>query len=60
MNIGRVVMAVVVGVGCLGCVSGSGERARALEIRTARPDAAAVGEAINGAVTVQPEQVFKK
>lgn len=59
MNIGGVVMAVVVGVGCLGCVSGSGERARALEIRTARPDAAA-SEAINGAVTVQPEQVFKK
>lgn len=60
MNIGGVVMAVVVGVGCLGCVSGLGEQARALEIRTARPDAAAVGEAINGAVTVQPEQVFKK
>lgn len=60
MNIGGVVMAVVVGVGCLGCVSGSGEQARALEIRTARPDAAAVGEAINGAVTVQPEQLFNK
>ncbi len=59
MNIGGVVMAVVVGVGCLGCVSGPGERARALEIRTARPHAAAVGEAINGAVTVRPEQVFR-
>jgi hypothetical protein len=59
MNIGGIVMAIVVGVGCLGCVSGPGERGGALEIRTARPDAAA-GEAINGAVTVQPEQVFKK
>lgn len=59
MNIGGIMMAVVVGVGCLGCVSGSGEQARAPEIRTARPGAAAVSEAINGAVTVRPEQVFR-
>ena len=55
MNIGGIVMAIVIGVGCLGCVSGPGEGERALQIRTARPDAAA----LDGAVTVRPEQVFR-
>lgn len=59
MNIGGIVMAIVIGVGCLGCVSGPGEGDAALQIRTARPGAAAVGEGGNGAITVRPEEVFR-